>query len=280
MVLFTLAMSGLACSVAWAGAAPAAARDAMPGAGPSTPAAWFARAATEYDAGHIGDAIESYRHILGEGFGSTELLFNLGNAYYRQQDLGRAVLCYRRAHYLSPRDPDIRANLRFALQSKGAIYPEAGRISNLLGRFALAEWAVTAWLAYGALAVMLGLYLLWRAARPVLLRLAAACALLLVLSGIGLGQWIALFARPEVVVLNGDQKALFAPLEGSTAHFALPVGAIARTEEVSGAWVKVSYNKQSGWIQASACLPVCTWPDFRKGHWMGRLDKPDASPPR
>lgn len=280
MFLFIVAPALLACGVPWAGAAPDSARDATPGTGFSTPAAWFARAASEYDAGHIGDAIASYRRILGEGFGSAELLFNLGNAYYRQQDPGRAALCYRRAHYLRPRDPDIRANLRFASQSKGAIYPEAGRLSRLLGHVAFTEWVVTACLAYGALAVTLGLYFTWRAARPALRRLAAACALLLLLSGIGLGQWIALFVRPEVVVLDGDQKALFAPLEGSTAHFALPVGAIARTEEVSGAWVKVSYNKQSGWIRASTCLPVCTWPDFREGRWMERLDGPEASPPR
>ena len=48
---------------------------------------------------------------LGE---SSTLYFNLGNCYYRQDSLARAILCYERARLLDPADDDIRFNLDMA----------------------------------------------------------------------------------------------------------------------------------------------------------------------
>ncbi len=45
---------------------------------------------------------------------TAALFYNLGNAYYKQGDHGRAILNYRRAQQLAPRDPDIEANLALA----------------------------------------------------------------------------------------------------------------------------------------------------------------------
>ena len=39
---------------------------------------------------------------------------NLGNAYFKSGQLGKAIAAYREAEQMSPRDPDVRANLRFA----------------------------------------------------------------------------------------------------------------------------------------------------------------------
>jgi tetratricopeptide (TPR) repeat protein len=45
---------------------------------------------------------------------SAELCYNLGNAYFRDNQLGKAILNYERALLLDPGDGDIRHNLRFA----------------------------------------------------------------------------------------------------------------------------------------------------------------------
>ena len=45
---------------------------------------------------------------------SAQLYYNLGNAYFRDNQLGKAILNYERAHLLDPGDGDIRHNLRFA----------------------------------------------------------------------------------------------------------------------------------------------------------------------
>ena len=42
------------------------------------------------------------------------LYYNLGNAYYRMDDITHAVLAYERALLLSPGDTDVRFNLQMA----------------------------------------------------------------------------------------------------------------------------------------------------------------------
>src|SRR5205085_852914 len=42
------------------------------------------------------------------------ILFYLGNAYFNNGQPGLAIATFRQAQQLAPRDPDIRANLRFA----------------------------------------------------------------------------------------------------------------------------------------------------------------------
>lgn len=56
-------------------------------------------------------AITQYQSILQQGYQSAELHYNLGNAYYRTQQLGKAVLHYERAARLAPNDKDIKHNL-------------------------------------------------------------------------------------------------------------------------------------------------------------------------
>ena len=68
---------------------------------------------TEYQKGNYQQAIRDYEEILKNGE-SAEIYFNLGNAYYRTDNIIKAVLNYERARLLSPGDDDINFNLQFA----------------------------------------------------------------------------------------------------------------------------------------------------------------------
>ena len=68
---------------------------------------------TEYQKGNYQQAIRDYEEILKNGE-SAEIYFNLGNAYYRTDNITKAVLNYERARLLSPGDDDINFNLHFA----------------------------------------------------------------------------------------------------------------------------------------------------------------------
>ena len=68
---------------------------------------------TEYQKGNYQQAIRDYEEILKNGE-SAEIYFNLGNAYYRTDNITKAVLNYERARLLSPGDDDINFNLQFA----------------------------------------------------------------------------------------------------------------------------------------------------------------------
>lgn len=67
----------------------------------------------EYKKGNYQQAIRDYEELLKRG-ASVQLYYNLGNAYYRTDNITRAVLNYERALLLSPGDDDIKFNLQMA----------------------------------------------------------------------------------------------------------------------------------------------------------------------
>src|SRR5262245_56535411 len=62
--------------------------------------------------------------LLADGFRNGAVYYNLGNAYFRAGEFGRAIAAYRKARPYRPRDPYLEANLRQAL----AVAP--GRLSE------------------------------------------------------------------------------------------------------------------------------------------------------
>lgn len=67
----------------------------------------------EYAKGNYQQAIKDYQEILKTGV-SSEIYYNLGNAYYRTDNITQSLLAYERALQLSPGDNDIRFNLQYA----------------------------------------------------------------------------------------------------------------------------------------------------------------------
>jgi tetratricopeptide (TPR) repeat protein len=65
----------------------------------------------------LKEAASQYETILTHGFEHGQIYYNLGNTYYRKGELGRAILNYRKAQRLIPRNADLHANLRLAKNS-------------------------------------------------------------------------------------------------------------------------------------------------------------------
>ncbi len=60
-----------------------------------------------------------YERIIREGgVRNGRLFYNAGNAWFRADDLGRAILNYRRAELYMPGDPNLRQNLAYARSSR------------------------------------------------------------------------------------------------------------------------------------------------------------------
>lgn len=103
----------------------------------------------EYAKGNYQQAIKDYQEILKAGV-SSEIYYNLGNAYYRTDNITQALLAYERALQLSPGDNDIRFNLQYA-QSKtiDKITPETEMFfvtwyNSLVNFTSVDRWANTA----------------------------------------------------------------------------------------------------------------------------------------
>ncbi|MGD1846051.1 MAG: tetratricopeptide repeat protein [Salibacteraceae bacterium] len=74
----------------------------------------FDSANVHYNEGNYTEAIESYRAIVQAGYVSSTLYFNLGNAYFKTEELPSAILFYEKAQKMAPGDPDIAFNLQLA----------------------------------------------------------------------------------------------------------------------------------------------------------------------
>lgn len=72
------------------------------------------KANTAYQAGFYENAITLYGKVIKEGYTSSELYYNLGNAHYKANNIPLAILNYERALKLDPANEDIQYNLKVA----------------------------------------------------------------------------------------------------------------------------------------------------------------------
>jgi tetratricopeptide (TPR) repeat protein len=69
------------------------------------------QAAKEYSSMHYPEAIKLYGKIIDQGYESYALYYNIGNAYYRNNETTEAVLYYEKALKLSPNNNEIKHNI-------------------------------------------------------------------------------------------------------------------------------------------------------------------------
>ena len=67
-----------------------------------------------YTDGKYQMAIDGYQDILNSGYESAELYYNLGNAYYKLNNIPESNFFYEKARSISPTDEDILVNLSYA----------------------------------------------------------------------------------------------------------------------------------------------------------------------
>jgi tetratricopeptide (TPR) repeat protein len=74
----------------------------------------FSKGVTLYTSGDYQGAINIWIDLYNTGYRSAELNYNLGNAYFKIQNIPGAVLFYERARLLKPTNEDINYNLQIA----------------------------------------------------------------------------------------------------------------------------------------------------------------------
>lgn len=98
----------------------------------------FIEAQTAYDEGRYSDASMLYADMVSNGVDNVALQYNLANALFKGGDLPEAIWHYRKAYYAAPRDPDIGANMHFALNAAGAIetgaQPDPAKPRNVVAK--------------------------------------------------------------------------------------------------------------------------------------------------
>jgi tetratricopeptide (TPR) repeat protein len=77
----------------------------------------FNQANLLYEKGDYTKAVTIYRQLTTTGYENGNLLFNIGNAYFKSGHKGLAVLYYEKARRYIPMDNDLKTNLALALNS-------------------------------------------------------------------------------------------------------------------------------------------------------------------
>ena len=225
-----------------------------PAAPDEDPGELFVNANSSYEEGDAARAVQLYTLLLEQGYGSAELHYNLGNAYLRNGELGRAIASYHRSRFLRPRNEDVEANLAFARKStKDAIAPPkpSALASTLffwhysLGR---GELALVVLLLNVLFFVLLGVRFLSRGSE--VLRWATMVVLLLLLAAsVSLG--LRYFAPQRLaVIIPQEVNAHNGPNPTSVVRFKLHAGTELRVEDSREGWLRIRLpDGQQGWIQ-------------------------------
>lgn len=122
------------------------------------PASAFDAANKLYEQGRYTEAAASYEQLLQTHPRLETLYFNLGNAWFKAGQLGRAIAAWRHGQQLAPRDPGVRFNLQFARKKvSGSDAPLGSAWQRTLRSLTLNEWTLIAagaiWLWFVLLAL-------------------------------------------------------------------------------------------------------------------------------
>lgn len=204
----------------------------------------------QFKAGDFAGAAASYEKTLAAEGPRATVFYNLGNSYQQLKQYGPAILAYERARLLTPRDPDLLANLALARKA-AAVAEEPGmhpRLDVALNYLSRDEWS---WLVAGGALLLGGLAMVCGAVK--LLRqwvAGSAC-----LAGFCLiAGFTALYLRRgetgRGVVLSSDAAVRLSPFEKAELLGTPGSGRIVRLGLKSGDFqhIEVPGTSLSGWM--------------------------------
>jgi hypothetical protein len=227
-----------------------------------------------YELGRFAQAAQAYQHLVDQGFTDSSLFYNLGNAYYKQGDYGRAILNFRRAQQLAPRDPDIEANLvlaraqavdQFEAVDDRSLLSQLGEtVQSWLTLNELAMAALAAWILFVFLVILFGTARgrgtsagsTWRKGLQYAL---AASVVVLIVGVLALGSTLAADRNlAEGVIVADTVDVTSGPGGQYVAEFTLHGGAEVSLVEMRGSWIRLALpgGEMEGWVPANAVEAV------------------------
>jgi hypothetical protein len=221
----------------------------------------FEEGVAHYQAGRFAEAARAFEHVAASQAAGPAVYYNLGNAYFRMAQLGRAIACYERALREAPRLGPARENRDHALaqtrRKLAAPLAPAWEQALLFWDDALSagESRLLAFLAWFAAWALLALRL-WR--RLPYLRIVAAAFFVFGLL-FGLSAWTKARPAPLAVAVVPQLAVRFGPGENETVRFELFEGDRVLVEARQGDWMRVcTVDGERGWAPAALFATVDT----------------------
>jgi len=211
----------------------------------------FAKANEEFAQGHFKEAIAGYEALVRAGQWNANLFYDLGNAYFRTRDFGRAILNYERALALDNHHPEATANLQIARDEARALELQPTKLERYLQFASVNQCAIAAAVAFwlGIFGIVALIFARRRSAALLLL------SILCLLVG-GLAVWAihtldtGSEGRGLAIVTGNDVQARLATADTANSVLALPPGSEIKILSTRGDWMYAALpNDLRGWIQ-------------------------------
>ena len=213
-----------------------------------------------YREGEWAKALAAYDNILTMGYESGFLYYNMGNCYYKLENVGRSILYYERARKWIPGNPDLMANLALAnLSVVDKIEPlKEFIVSRLLrGVFTLFPYNTHVIITLTAYCFFMGTLITWivtrrNTLRKVMVRMIWILGIVFLILGISLaGRSIDQNRRIEAVILADRVDVMSAPNpEGGIEVFTLHEGTKVRLDQRAGDWIEIILaDGKVGWVK-------------------------------
>lgn len=218
----------------------------------------FARGNQAYESGRFAEAAEAYRQCMRLGADGADVLYNLGNAYARQEQLGRALAAYTAARRLAPRDSDLLHNIEQVCARRVESGPRVPGswlskvVSQAVERRTLNELAAPVLLLV-AVSTLLGLAILLRKG-PTRRVTAALCGCLVVLL-IGVytvqAKYMREYRHAPAFICAGEATMRSGPGEHFEVTGHLTDGVAVEPLRRSGRWTEVILpTGKRAWVHA------------------------------
>lgn len=220
----------------------------------------FEEANAAYTAGRYPDARSRYEHIVERGIASERLYYNLGNAYMRLEQLGRAIWAYEKALRLAPDLAEASHNLQIArdlaqrkVKDKVVGAKSPGFWPRTVERFSVASatlWFLALWyLSFGMLIAVL-------LVRPGVLRSVSVALTVVVFLTCGFfgavyqGRVYLAERTREAIVLEDTVPVREGPRGIATKAFEIHAGLKVQVSAREDRWLKIRLaNGLEGWVR-------------------------------
>jgi len=211
----------------------------------------FAKANEEFAQGHFKEAIAGYEALVSAGQWNPNLFYDLGNAYFRTKDFGRAILNYERALALDRHHPEARANLRIARDEARALELQPSRLERYLQLASANQYSVVAAVAFW-LMIFVFAAMIFARRRSTALALSVCCLFVSAFAA-----WAVYVlergneGRALAIIIGKDVQARLATADTANSVLALPPGSEIKILSTRGDWTYAALpNDSRGWIPA------------------------------
>ncbi len=210
-----------------------------------------------YSEGDFQQAIIDYERVLSLGFESGALYYNLGNSYFKEGLLGKAIANYLRAERLIPQDADLRSNLDYArslVKDRCSVSKRKWFMQlfyNLSGLFNLDTISLISSILYFILSIIIILIITLKNLRRVLCYISLPISILLVISIISFcTQFYSTVIQRWAIVVVKTSDSRFEPFDNATSFFTLSEGERVAIVISKGDWIKVKREDgKQGWVR-------------------------------